>query len=113
MLGNMLNIIHSSYITKKHIPDDEEITKVLDRVSKLRYASQPITDKMKKSVLKIVRNYVRLHRGEFNSILDTGVADYIEVVTRILLHCTHEERSKIFSNIKEVEETIQRLVHKI
>ena len=44
---------------------------------------------------------------------DTGVADYIEVVTRILLHCTHEERSKIFSNIKEVEETIQRLVHKI
>ena len=81
MLGNMLNIIHSSYITKKHIPDDEEITKVLDRVSKLRYASQPITDKMKKSVLKIVRNYVRQH--------DTGVADYIEVVTRILLHCTH------------------------
>ena len=26
---------------------------------------------MKKSVLKIVRNYVRLHRGEFNRILET------------------------------------------
>jgi hypothetical protein len=47
----------------------------------------------------------------FWTIHDVGVADYIEVVTRILLHC-HEERSKIFSNIIEVEETIQRLVHK-
>ena len=38
---------------------------------KLRYATQPIADKMKKSVLKIVRNYVRLHRNEFNRILET------------------------------------------
>lgn len=48
----------------------------------------------------------------FWTIHDIGVADYIEVVTRILLHCTHEERNKIFSDIKEVEETIQRLVQK-
>ncbi len=68
---NMLNIIHSSYIAKKHIPDDEEINKVLDRVFKLRYATQVIADKMKKSVFKIVRNYVRLHRNDFNKILET------------------------------------------
>jgi DNA helicase-2/ATP-dependent DNA helicase PcrA len=70
-MHNMLNIIHSSYIAKKHIPDDEEINKVLDRVFKVRYATQAIADKMKKSVFKIVRNYVRLHRNDFNKILET------------------------------------------
>jgi hypothetical protein len=42
---------------------------------------------------------------------DTSTPFYLEVVARIL-NPSHEKRSKIFSNIKEVEETIQRLVRK-
>jgi hypothetical protein len=42
---------------------------------------------------------------------DIGTPYYFEVVARIL-NSPHEKRSKIFSNIKEVEDTIQRLVRK-
>ena len=68
---NMLNIIHSSYITKKRIPDDEEISRLLNKIFKLRYATDAISERMKKSVLKIVKNYVRLHKDDFNRILET------------------------------------------
>lgn len=68
---NMLNIIHSSYIAKRRIPDEAEISRILDRIFKLRYATQAISERMKKSVLKIVRNYVRLHKDDFSRILET------------------------------------------
>ena len=67
----------------------------------------------------LLSTYIDIDEQEFQvckcvfwTIHDIGVADYIEVVTRILLHRIHEKRNVTFSNIKEVEETIQRLVHK-
>ncbi len=68
---NMLNIIHSNYIRRKKIPSDEEIKKTLDRIFKLRYATPAISEPMKASVLKIVKNYVRLHKDDFKLILET------------------------------------------
>ena len=68
---NMLNIIHSTYIRKKKVPTEVEIEAVLDRIFKLRYATDKIAKGMKKSVLRIVKNYVKIHKKEFNRILET------------------------------------------
>jgi DNA helicase-2/ATP-dependent DNA helicase PcrA len=68
---NMLNIVHSDYIRHKRIPSNGEIEKILDRIFKLRYATPAISEPMKKSVLKIVKNYVRLHKKDFKTILET------------------------------------------
>ena len=68
---NMLNIIHTLYIRKKTIPTEKEIEIILDRIFKLRYATDKIARGMKKSVLRIVKNYVKIHQNEFNRILQT------------------------------------------
>ena len=68
---NMLNIIHTSYIRRKIIPNETQISGILERTFKLRYATDDIAVKMKKSVLKIVINYVRLQKIDFNRILET------------------------------------------
>lgn len=66
----------------------------------------------------LLNTYTHIDEQEFQvckqviwTMHDISTADYIEVVARIL-HCAYEDRSKIFSSIKEVEEIIQRLVHK-
>jgi hypothetical protein len=66
----------------------------------------------------LLNTYVNIDEQELQvcktviwAIWDIGTPYYFEVVARIL-NSPHEKRSKIFSNIKEVEDTIQRLVHK-
>lgn len=68
---NLLNTIHASYIVKKKIPATSEIRKLLNTMFVLRYATDKIARNMKKAALRIVLNYVKLHEGEFNRILET------------------------------------------
>ncbi|QQG48737.1 MAG: ATP-dependent helicase [archaeon] len=68
---NALNIIHSDYVENRKVPDDGEIEALVNRIFKLRYATKPIADRMKTSVIRIVKNYVGLHKGDFGRILET------------------------------------------
>jgi len=70
-IHNALNIIHSNYIRKGIVPSDEEVKGILDRIFKLRYATKSMEDQMKKGALKVVQNYVKLHKGDFRRILQT------------------------------------------
>lgn len=70
-IHNVLNMIHRRYITEKKIPSNKEIEKIFERMFKLRYATEKISTNMKKSGIKLVRNYVNLHKGDFNRILET------------------------------------------
>jgi len=68
---NALNIVHSDYVQNRKVPDESEIETLVERIFKLRYATKPIADRMKMSVVRIVKNYVGLHKGDFGRILET------------------------------------------
>ncbi len=70
-IHNILNIIHKDYIEEKKIPSNRDIEQVFDKVFKLRYATKKIQDNMKKAAEKLVKNYVDIHKKEFNRILET------------------------------------------
>ena len=68
---NALNIVHSDYVQNRKVPDGSEVEALVERIFKLRYATKPIADRMKTSVIRIVKNYVGLHKGDFSRILET------------------------------------------
>jgi len=70
-IHNALSVIHSDFIHEKKIPTDKEIEKTFDRMFKLRYATKKIAENMRKSALKVVKNYVKMHHDGFNRILET------------------------------------------
>lgn len=70
-IHNVLNMIHRRYIMEKKIPSDKEIERIFERMFKLRYATKKISDIMKKKGVLLVKNYVKLHKGGFNRILET------------------------------------------
>jgi len=70
-IHNALNIIHSNYIRKGKIPSDKETENIIDRIFKLRYATDAMAFNMKKGALTVVRNYVKLHSHDFRRILQT------------------------------------------
>jgi ATP-dependent DNA helicase UvrD/PcrA len=70
-IHNALNIVHSNFIRKGEIPDEKELEALVNRIFKLRYATAAISDKMKLGVIRIVKNYVSLHKDDFKRILET------------------------------------------
>lgn len=70
-IHNILNVIHTNYIDEKRIPSDQEIDYFFEQLFKLRYATEKISDNMKKAGKEIVKNYVKLHKDEFKYILET------------------------------------------
>lgn len=68
---NALNVIHSDYIRTKKIPSDQEVEETFDKIFKLRYATPKIAKNMKKAAVRAIKNYVRLHKGDFDRILET------------------------------------------
>jgi DNA helicase-2/ATP-dependent DNA helicase PcrA len=70
-IHNILNVIHKEYIQDGRLPDEEHVDELFDRDFKLRYATDKISENMKKTGKLIVKNYVKLHTGEFTKILET------------------------------------------
>ena len=70
-IHNILNIIHSDFIQKKSIPTDEDIERTFDDMFYLRFAPGSQNEKMKLAGSKVVKNYVDVHRDDFERILET------------------------------------------
>jgi DNA helicase-2/ATP-dependent DNA helicase PcrA len=70
-IHNILNLIHKNYIKEKKIPSEAEIERMFERMFTLRYATEKISEPMKKTGIQIVKNYVKLHKNDFNTILET------------------------------------------
>jgi hypothetical protein len=101
---------------KDELPDDDCVIHMIGEISS--YLKE--TDILDRVVDEhLLNTYMHIDEQEFQvckwmiwTIYDIGIADYVEVVGRILLYCVHEDQCKIFSSIKEVEETIKRLVYR-
>jgi DNA helicase-2/ATP-dependent DNA helicase PcrA len=70
-IHNILNIIHNKYIRKKKVMSDDEIDKLIDDVFFLRYATDAIAENMKIGARRVIKNYIRIHKKDFNKILET------------------------------------------
>ncbi len=70
-IHNILNLIHSNYITQKKIPDEKEIENAFDSMFYMRFAPGEQNDNMKRAGAKVVKNYVDLHKDDFRRILHT------------------------------------------
>jgi DNA helicase II / ATP-dependent DNA helicase PcrA len=70
-IHNIINVIHSNYITKKIIPNDQQIEKLFNSMFYLRFAPGPQNDVFKNAGIKVVKNYVDVHRQDFQRILET------------------------------------------
>jgi DNA helicase-2/ATP-dependent DNA helicase PcrA len=70
-IHNILNYIHTQYLREGRIPNSNEIDGIFERMFRMRYATEKITENMIKAGKKIVKNYINAHGSEFHSILDT------------------------------------------
>lgn len=76
-IHNILNLIHKEYIRSGKIPSEEEIEGIIEGTSEnrgmfnLRYSTSPMTKTMMKGAVKVIHNYVKLHSGDFDRILET------------------------------------------
>ena len=70
-IHNILNLIHSDYIQNGKIPTDDQIEKTFDNMFYLRFAPGSQNENMKKAGSKVVKNYVELHKEDFERILET------------------------------------------
>ena len=70
-IHNILNMIHKDYVSQKELPTEKKIDALFERNFKLRYATKIISEGMKKSGKQVVKNYVNLHKKDFNKILET------------------------------------------
>ena len=69
-IHNILNSIHSEYIRNKTIPDDTEIKNIFDKMFYLRFAPEYLKNNMKKSGIKIVKNYLDKYKDRFEEMLE-------------------------------------------
>ncbi|MDA7960502.1 MAG: ATP-dependent helicase [Nitrosopumilus sp.] len=70
-IHNILNLIHTDYIRHGTVPDDSRIGEMFGDMFFLRFAPGPVADNMKKAGIRIVRNYVDVHKSDFARILET------------------------------------------
>jgi len=70
-IHNVLNIIHNNYLKTGIIPNKLQIISLVDNIFHLRYATDAISNNMKKSAIKIIKNYVKIQKKEFRKILET------------------------------------------
>lgn len=70
-IHNILNIIHKKYIEERKVPNEKQIETLFDRMFKLRYATDRISNSMIKAGENIVKNYVAIHSDQFRRILQT------------------------------------------
>lgn len=68
---NVLNVIHTDFIQNQTIPSDNEIDQIVDRMFYLRFAPGDQNENMKKAGGKVIKNYVNLHKDDFERILET------------------------------------------
>ena len=70
-IHNILNLIHSDFIQNGKIPTDDQIEKTFDNMFYLRFAPGSQNENMKKAGSKVVKNYIDLHKKDFERILET------------------------------------------
>jgi len=70
-IHNILNMIHKDFVSKKELPSDSKVDTLFDKSFKLRYATKAVSEGMKKSGKQIVKNYINIHKSDFNRILET------------------------------------------
>lgn len=70
-IHNILNYIHSNYITQQKVPDDENIDRTFEKMFYMRFAPGEQNENMKRAGAKVVKRYVDLHKQDFERILQT------------------------------------------
>ena len=70
-IHNILNRIHSDFIQSGRIPTDREIDRIFDSMFYLRFAPGAQNENMKEAGMRVVKNYIDLHKNDFERILET------------------------------------------
>ena len=70
-IHNILNYLHAGFAQDGAVPDEAHIRKLFDRMFYLRFAPGAVSENMKEAGIKVVLNYMRLHGGDFERILET------------------------------------------
>ena len=73
-IHNILNIIYNNFIRYGTIPSQPEVEKLFDDHFFLRYATDAMAENMKESGKNVVKNYIRVHGGDFSLVLETEKA---------------------------------------
>lgn len=70
-IHNIMNAIHSEYIRNGNVPTGGDIEGKFEDMFYMRFAPGRQNENMKRAGIRVVRNYVDVHRGDFSRILDT------------------------------------------
>lgn len=70
-IHNILNYLHAGFEQNGAVPDEAHIRKLFGRMFYLRFAPGAVNENMKEAGIKVVLNYMRLHGGDFERILET------------------------------------------
>jgi DNA helicase II / ATP-dependent DNA helicase PcrA len=70
-IHNILNKIHSDYISKKTIPSEHDVDELFERMFYLRFAPGPQNDTYRAAGMRVVKNYVQDHQNDFQRLLET------------------------------------------
>lgn len=70
-IHNALNVIHKEYLNSGKVPTRKEALEMLDEIFTLRYATDEITENMKKSARKVIQNYLEVQGKDMHRILET------------------------------------------
>jgi len=68
-IHNILNLIYTRYKTDAPTPD--EVDKLVDSHFYLKYATEKITENMKRAAKKVIKRYVDLFSNDFKNVLET------------------------------------------
>jgi len=70
-IHNILNIIYDEYISSRKIPNDQEIEALFEKYFNLRYATEALTENMRKGGMAVVKRYVEVNKEDFRKVLET------------------------------------------
>ena len=70
-IHNILNYLHAGFAQNGAVPDEAYVRQAFDSMFYLRFAPGAVNENMKKAGIKVVLNYMRLHGGDFERILET------------------------------------------
>jgi len=70
-IHNILNKIHSDYISRKIIPSEHDVDEMFERMFYLRFAPGPQNETYRAAGMRVVKNYVQDHKNDFQRLLET------------------------------------------
>lgn len=69
-IHNILNCLHAEFMEGAGVPGPDRITRAFDQMFHLRFAPDAQNEALRKKGFEMVSEYVRLHGGDFEKMLD-------------------------------------------